>query len=313
MYLFFFSHHQKHESYLATAASLMSSTTSTSSDEEKFHHHHQHHHSKSGKITLNSKQVNKSNSFSSSSHRRDSLKKQQLLHQQQQQEVAAKEQQESNKQTDISSMNEPDVDIILNSSINNAPIAADTSSIVTAEAVDEAVYNAANDSETELRRRKVLEWTVQAMDVVVEQTVDNNAKLTRNRDPTEEEEEEEMKESKTAEQAILSDSILDKTDKSIVYDFMSSMQESNDDEEQLMLKTKTRSREVTGIKSMSADELDVASAHDQIEEAARPHSTTDHVDAGASSLTATGSEAEYAGAKSDNEAFIQGTILYNIL
>lgn len=289
----------------------MSSTTSTSSEDEKFHHHR--HHNKSGKITLNSKQVNKSNSFSSSSHRRDSLKKQQILHQQQQQEVAAKEQQEqqeSAKQTDISSMNEPDVDLILN---NNVPIAADSSSIVTAEAVDEAVLNAANDSETELRRRKVLEWTVQAMDAVVEQTVENNgAKLTKNRAPTEEEEEEEMKESKRAEQAIFSDSILDKTDKSIVYDFMSSMQESNDDEEQqLMMPSKTKTRS-SGIKSMSADELDVASSADgQLEEsAARPHSTTAHVDdTGAASLTATGSETEYAGAKSDNEAFTQGTKL----
>lgn len=86
-------------------------------------------------------------------------------------------------------------------------------------------------------------------------------------------------------------------DKSIVYDFMSSMQESND-EEQLMLKrrhqnvidnddvaTITNAAAAGGIKSMSADELD-----DQ--------TSPRHADA--NDLA--------SGAKSDNEALTHGKI-----
>ena len=88
-------------------------------------------------------------------------------------------------------------------------------------------------------------------------------------------------------------------DKSIVYDFMSSMQESND-EEQLMLKRRhqnvgdnddvatiknSAAAATAGIKSMSADELD-----DQ--------TSPRHADA--NDLA--------SGAKSDNEALTHGKI-----
>lgn len=305
-----------HESYLVgvgSGAAMMSTSTSTSSDDEKLATR------TSGKIMVNQK-MNKSSSFS----RRDSLnnKKQQqmLIHQQQQQELAAaiareQEQQKqhhhhhhhhpSSKQIDL--LNEPDVDVIL-----NAPTTTEiVDSIVEAPTTTTATIDKiAADSETELSLRKVLEWhTAQTIDaqpvdkIEISGVLKEAAIVAGERDPAvEEEEEEEIKESKRAEQALLfSDSILDKMDKSIANDFMSSMQESNDDEELYMLKSRTLLQdEDTGVKSMSADEIDGPSMLSMLS------SPTSRAAKTSAFLLTTASENEAcSGAKSDNEAFIK--------
>lgn len=114
------------------------------------------------KITLNQK-VSKSNSFSS---RRDSLKKQQLLAQQQQQQ----QEQEQPKPVVTQLISEPDIDVILNAVSSTLAAAAEVIEppIETTSIVSPNTAQAAQDSEAELRRRKVLEWDIhQAIEATV--------------------------------------------------------------------------------------------------------------------------------------------------
>jgi hypothetical protein len=113
------------------------------------------------KITLNQK-ASKSNSFSS---RRDSLKKQQLAQQQQQQQ-----EQEQPKPVVTQLISEPDIDVILKAVSSTLAAAAEVieQPVEATSIVSPNTAQAAQDSEAELRRRKVLEWDIhQAIEATV--------------------------------------------------------------------------------------------------------------------------------------------------
>lgn len=201
----------------------MSTSTSTSSEDEKL---------SKPKITLNQKSASKSNSF----NRRDSLKKQQLAQLQRSQEqlkAAAVIMQQP--KPDV----EADVDLILKAA--------------TAAAAND------DDSEGDMYRRKVIEWasssaalaaaaaasqqadSAQARDHSVDGDQSQSTKQLEDEQRQKEEDEDERK---MTVADVMSDSGPNNYDKRSTgddldksgYDFMSSMQESND-EEQLLKKS----------------------------------------------------------------------------